>query len=90
MIVRYFATLRKITGVHAARLNEPVHTLGELLRKLAATYGEQFRNWVLDGDELGKHIIILINGRDARHLGGINTALQPDDTVSIFPAIAGG
>lgn len=44
----------------------------------------------MDGDELGKSIIILINGRDCRHQAGIETPLHVDDTISIFPMVAGG
>ena len=90
MEIRYFATIRDITGESKLQWKEPATTLSKLLCDLCARYDRRFRSWVLDGDDLGAAIIILINGRDARHLNGINTPLQPDDTVSIFPMVAGG
>jgi molybdopterin synthase sulfur carrier subunit len=35
-------------------------------------------------------VIIMVNGRDYRHLQGLDTPLHPDDTVTLFPPIAGG
>jgi MoaD family protein len=90
MQIRYFATIRECTGVAETRWDEPTDTLGELLRALSTRYGPAFRRWVLDQDELGKTVLIVINGHDSRHQGGINARLRPDDTIAIFPAIAGG
>jgi molybdopterin synthase sulfur carrier subunit len=90
MQIRYFATIRDITRENTLNWNQRHATLGELLRALCVRYGDRFRQWVLEGDELGQAIIILVNGCDARHLGGINTPLQPDDTIAIFPLVAGG
>lgn len=90
MQIRYFATIRTLTGENSLRWDQPEATLGELLRNLCARYGDAFQSWVLDGDNLGQAIIILVNGCDVRHLAGINTSLQPDDTIAIFPLVAGG
>lgn len=91
MKIRYFATIREFTRTKESQRNQPACLLGELLRTLSAQYGRNFEDWVLNGNnDLGPHIIILVNGCDVRHLAGINTLLQPDDVVSIFPAIAGG
>jgi sulfur-carrier protein len=90
MQIRYFATIRAITKENTLNWDRPETTLGELLHSLCNRYGDRFRQWVLEGDGLGQAIIILVNGRDARHLEGINTPLQPDDIVSIFPLVAGG
>jgi MoaD family protein len=90
MQIRYFATIRSITGENTLRWEQSEATLGELLHNLCARYGNHFRSWVLDGDDLGQAIIILVNGCDARHLAGINTPLQPDDIIAIFPLVAGG
>lgn len=90
MQIRYFATIRAITGESILRWDKPAAILGELLRDLSRHYGSRFQNWVLEGDGLGSAIIILVNGTDVRHLQGIDTPLQPDDTISIFPLVAGG
>jgi len=88
--ILFFATIREITKEKEMRWTAPAPTLGDLLRDLSARYGPAFQRWVLEGGELGKVSLILINGQDARHRGGINAPLTPDDTVAIFPAIAGG
>ncbi|MEW5958609.1 MAG: ubiquitin-like small modifier protein 1 [Chloroflexota bacterium] len=90
MQIRYFATIRTITGENALYWDKPEATLGELLHDLHPRYGRNFQNWVLDGDALGPAIIILVNGYDVRHLNGIDTKLQADDIISIFPVVAGG
>ncbi len=90
MQILFFATLRGCTGVSALRWDEPTATLGELLRALSARYGPGFRRWVLEEGDLGSAVLVVINGHDSRHQGGIHAPLHPGDTVAIFPAIAGG
>ncbi len=91
MNIRYFATIRDYTHEMQCDWRQPAATLRELLAALSARYGNPFARAVVDEDgDLGPHIIILINGRDARHQGGIDAPLKPDDTVSIFPMVAGG
>ncbi len=90
MQVRFFATIREITREKEIRWDGPALELDGLLHGLSARYGVEFAKWCWDGRELGKAIIILVNGRDVRHLGGLDTRLDPDDVVSVFPMIAGG
>ena len=90
MQIRFFATIREYTGASEIRWDEPTATLGELLHALSVRYGPAFRRWVLEGDDLGKTVLVVINGHDSRHQGGINAPLNRDDTIAIFPAIAGG
>ncbi len=90
MQVRFFATIRQCVGVSAIQWDEPTTTLGELLEKLSVRYGPTFRRWVLEKNELGKTVIVVINGHDSRHHGGVDALLHPEDTIAIFPVIAGG
>ncbi len=90
MQIRFFATIRECTGVSEIRWDEPTATLGELLRALSARYGPAFRRWVLEEDGLGSAVLVVINGHDSRHHGGIHAPLHPDDLIAIFPMIAGG
>jgi molybdopterin synthase sulfur carrier subunit len=91
MQVKYFATFRKMTG----RLTEEVSAPGTmlaLLTQLSETYGSELRSWLLspDGTAKGEHSIIMVNGRHIEHLDGVNTVLSENDTVSLFPTVAGG
>ena len=90
MVIRFFASIRNITGVKEIEWDGPAPTLGELLRRLSERYGPEFRSWVLDGEELGGSVMIVINGEDARHQGGGETCLAPTDVISILPIMAGG
>ncbi len=90
MQVLFFASIRECTKEKEIRWDEAAGTVGELLAALSARYGPAFRKWVVDGEELSGLCIISVNGRDARHLDGAKTRLDGGDTVSIFPAIAGG
>jgi sulfur-carrier protein len=91
MIVKYFATVRSYTGETERRLDDPPPaTVGPLLETLAARYGTSFRRAVFAGEQLSPQIIILVNGRNVVHSGGLETPLNAGDEVSIFPMVAGG
>jgi molybdopterin synthase sulfur carrier subunit len=90
MLVRFFANLRNVTGVKEIQWEEPTPTLRALLLQLSEQYGPEFRRWVLDGEDLGGSVMIVINGNDARHQAGLATRLAAADVVSFLPIMAGG
>jgi MoaD family protein len=90
MVIRFFASIRNITSVKEIEWDDPTPTLGELLRRLSDRYGPEFRRWVLEDEDLGGSIMVVINGEDARHQGGLATQLAATDVVSILPIMAGG
>ncbi len=90
MQIRFFASIRECAGASEIRWEEPTTTLGDLLHALSARYGPMFRRWVLEGNDLGSAVLVVINGHDSRHHGGIHAPLHPEDTIAIFPTIAGG
>jgi MoaD family protein len=90
MVIRFFASIRNITGVKEIECDGPTLTLGELLCLLSDRYGPEFRRWVLEGEDLGGSVMVVINGEDARHQGGLKTQLAATDVVSILPIMAGG
>ena len=87
MQIRFFANIRECTGESEIRWDESAATLGELLRALSARYGPSFRRWVLEDGDLGKAILVVINGHDSRHEGGIHAPLQPLNAV-LLPLLA--
>ncbi len=84
MIVRYLGSVSKTTGERQLSWEKPAPTLRELLRDLAIHYGPRFKYWVLDrGNVPDEHIIVRINGRDARYLKDADTPLHANDTISV-------
>ena len=80
-----YAGCREMTLHGAATLRQ----LGDqLCEKLGSPFAEEF--FSRDKSSLGKKIIIMINGRRAEFLQGLDTPLKEDDLVQIFPIVAGG
>jgi molybdopterin synthase sulfur carrier subunit len=90
MKLRCYAYFRDIIGKSEFEWNAPAPTLGVLLGDLSQQYGKPFRRWVYEGEALSHMVIILVNGKDVRDLQGLDTPLKPDDTVVLFPPLAGG
>ncbi|MBQ0041456.1 MAG: MoaD/ThiS family protein [Clostridiales bacterium] len=93
MIVKFFAYYRDNDFAGCKEISmQPVKTLKELGEVLSERYGEKFRNEYFDatGTAVGERTIILVNGRRVEFLNGINTELKDEDTVQIFPVVAGG
>ena len=92
MKVHFFATLRPIVGGKTVEFDtEHDITVREMLDVMIARF-PKLRTELLD--ESGKmhgHVHFFVNGRDAQFLtDGIETKIQPDDVVNVFPAVGGG
>lgn len=90
MQIRFFASFRDVVGAKQLKWDRPAPTLRVLVNDLCARYGTEFSKWMFDGDEVASWIIILVNGRDYRDVGGLDLPLQPDDVLCFFPPVAGG
>jgi len=89
MRILFFAYFRDYTGTKEVEL-EGCKTVRELLKELSQRYGKKFEKEVFIGDELSHKVIILVNGRSVLNMDGIETRLSEEDTISIFPVVAGG
>ena len=92
MEVHFFATLRQITGQKTVEFELAE---GAAIRDLVDAIINRFPplRWELldDKGELWPHVHVFINGRDTPFLQeGLDTVLTTDDTVNIFPPVAGG
>lgn len=93
MKVKFFAYIRDkdYAGTKETNVNgcEDLRQLGE---KLSLDYGEKFRKLYFspDGTDFGEEIIVMVNGRRAEFLNGMETRLTEEDTVLLFPVVAGG
>lgn len=90
MLIKYFADIRSLTGRLEQEWGTPTPTLRDLLWGLAGQYGVPFEKRVLPDGQLSGTIIVLVNGQHVAHLEGLDTPLQPNDNISLFPMIAGG
>ena len=92
MKVNFYATLRDIVGGKTLEIEvQPGTTVGQLLDHIIRMYplikSELF-------DETGKlygHVHVFVNGRDVPYLENVmDTILDPNDAINIFPAVGGG
>jgi sulfur-carrier protein len=64
--------------------------VGEVLRALAQQHpGTEGQLFSAEG-ELNRYVNVYVNDEDVRVLEGLETAVGPDDTLVILPAMAGG
>ena len=65
-------------------------TVRDVLEKLTAAYpalGER----ILDADGgLQSSILVLVNGRSAKFLDGLDSPIQESDQLALFPTVGGG
>lgn len=90
MKISYFATLRDVTKKREEEWLGPAATLRVVMTDLITRYGPGFEKWVVKDGELSGLAVILINGKDARHLQGLDSPVDPDSEIAMFPPLAGG
>jgi molybdopterin synthase sulfur carrier subunit len=89
MTVKYFGDIRPLTGIKEEGWLDPQTDVRSLLNALGEKHAALQRR-LFEGDQLSSTIIILVNGRSVDYLKGIETPLQPDDIVDVFPVEGGG
>ena len=65
-------------------------SVDEVLRALTSQYPELRRQLFAADGKLRKFVNVYVNDEDIRYLEHENTAVRPDDTLSIIPSVAGG
>ena len=92
MEIRFYATLRDVTGGRTAEFDlEPGTTVAGLLAAVVARYPAVREELFDEKGDLYPHVHVFINGRDAPYLDrALETPLRETDKVDIFPAIGGG
>jgi sulfur-carrier protein len=64
--------------------------VGDVLRALAAQHPATESQLFSSEGELNRYVNVYVNDEDVRVLEGLDTAVGPDDTLVILPAMAGG
>jgi len=92
MIVNYYATLRQVVGSREVDFNLPQgSTLRQLVEEMVKRYPGLKMEMLDQHGNLYGHIHIFVNGRDNTFLdNSLDTILNPNDIISIFPPVGGG
>jgi molybdopterin synthase sulfur carrier subunit len=86
--VRLAPVLRAAAG-GAKQVSAQGSTLAEVLTDLYRQY-PALKEQIQPGEELSRFINVYVNDQDVRYLQGLQTAVGPNDTVILLPAMAGG
>lgn len=86
--VRLAPVLRPSVG-GVKQVNASGETLASVLSDLYVNY-PALKEQIQPGDQLSRFINIYINDQDIRHLQGLETSVNPADTIILLPAMAGG
>lgn len=92
--VSYLGMIERVVGKRRDQVElSDSATLGDLVDRLTAQYGQDFRERILDGDKVGRLVTILIDGENCFRLGGLAAPLgqaQQIEVVLLGPPPAGG
>lgn len=92
MQINFYATLRPIVGGRTVQFDLGADVTVRQLVDAVVTRFPPLRKELLNAEgNLYPHVHVFVNGRDAPYLpDGVETLIQPGDTIDIFPAVAGG
>jgi molybdopterin synthase sulfur carrier subunit len=90
--VHFYATLRAAVGTKTVDFAlRDGGTVGELVDEIIARYPELGPKLLAADGTLARGVHVFVNGRGAGFLPeGLGTCVQCNDTVDVFPAVAGG
>lgn len=88
-LVRLYANLREIFGKD--ELNVNAASIAEILVFLESLGSNQYNKIMRDEKgNMRSNIIILVNGKNVKFLNGLQTKLNGEDVIDLFPPVAGG
>ena len=65
-------------------------SVGDVLRELAEQHPATREQLFGQDGSLNRYVNVYLNDEDVRVLDGLDTAVRPEDTLVILPAMAGG
>lgn len=88
--VKYFANFREITGKPEETIKiQKNSNVNKLLKKIIQK-NPKLEQEIFENNELSDYVNILVNGRNILDENGLNTKINEEDTVAVFPPISGG
>lgn len=90
--VKYFTTLREITGMREELVEvEEGTTILQLMQNLAKKHGTEFKKYVFENDNTPKDFLqFLIDGQSTTTMQGNDTELREGVKVAVIPPVGGG
>ncbi len=91
MQVKLYASLRQSAGVKMLEVDiQPGSTIREVLVEVTRRHPILEKS-IWDGEGiLSRNAHVFINSENIHHLSGLDTPVQMDDHVDIFPPLVGG
>jgi molybdopterin synthase sulfur carrier subunit len=83
--------LRELAGerdIDVALPDDPI--IRDLLHRLVELRPSLAQRLLDEDGNIPRFVNVFVNGRDIRHLSGLDTPVTPDDEVTILPPAAGG
>ena len=91
MKVRMYGSLRSVIGTKEAEVRiSGGSTVRHVLDQLGAAYPSLRAKVRHEGEMLPQGVNVLVNGRSARYLNGLDTPVVEGDELALFPPVGGG
>jgi len=91
MEIRLYATLRQIARAKTVTVEtQRGQTVGDALRALVAAHPRLSSSIWHDDGTLAGHVAVVLDGRDIRHLNGVDTPVGDAQHLDVFPPVGGG
>jgi molybdopterin synthase sulfur carrier subunit len=75
--ITFVGLIQRLVGHREETIQLPPETtLGDLLQELAARYGQELVERILENGQLAAHVTVLINGYNALNQGGLTAKLS--------------
>lgn len=86
-LIALFGNLRQLAG--ASKVQASGDTVRQAIETLCAN-NAALRDAILADNMLRAHVRVILNGHDTELAQGLDTSVNNDDQIAIFPPIAGG
>jgi molybdopterin synthase sulfur carrier subunit len=89
--VRLYSTLRGLAGGSVVEVPLPDEaTVGDALSRLVELRPGLAGHVLDDEGQVREYVGVFVDGRDIRYLHGLDTPIEPENEVYVFPPTAGG